>query len=698
MKQSTLTAFLPTKAPNVSKKFTDSWKGKRKSDPVLYSNSFQKNDPRRRSDNVGLSTSSTLIPKNPYIGGIPLIPETLKKPKEECENNQIRLSTRQHQVLFTIMNKNSVFFTGAAGTGKSFIIKVLQDVMEHLGKSDKIAFTAPTGVAACNIRGMTIHSWAGIGLAKDPLHILVGRVHSNRDASKRWKETEILVIDEVSMLSSDILEALSEIGKRIRNNPKPFGGLQVILCGDFFQLPPVGLSNKVKFCFESEIWNELFDHENGMIVLDKVFRQKDNEFVRLLNELRRGEVSSTTNSIILKKIEQQKKSNENNNNIYNNTEMLKHDDNIVPTKLFSTNKDVNQMNLEELLKLPSDDCFKYEVKKIEGSERDYEQLKANCRAPELLELRLGSQVMLLKNKDTASGLVNGARGVVVGFDGRNRGEPYPLVRFSSLSEAIVIERDTWDIRSGDRTLAILSQVPLMLAWAVSMHKAQGMTIPLLQVSFNGIFEYGQAYVALSRATDLQGLSLTGTFRKEAVKAHPQVKQFYNRLGYVAESVQSEESVVTTSVELLAATYTSESQRAEAAGSDGDADEDEWIRPKSAPAKRFVPHAPVVPTPSSVEPLVVMKEVSVPTREVFWVEEDEELLIKKTKVSNASLGQVPTKPPPPLNCQLNDETRRRIEENRQKALRRQEEFRLEREAEVNSLIGTLQSDNWGRYQG
>ena len=171
------------------------------------------------------------------LGGVPLLPSTTVPSHEaEIQDISIELSVSQKYVIDLIMRRKSVFFSGAAGSGKSFLLKVLQDIMSHLGKSNKIAFTAPTGIAACNIRGMTIHSWSGIGLGNDLLEKIVGVVKNNRDARNRWLECEILVIDEISMLSSKLFDMLSKVGSRVRNNEAPFGGIQVILCGDFFQV------------------------------------------------------------------------------------------------------------------------------------------------------------------------------------------------------------------------------------------------------------------------------------------------------------------------------------------------------------------------------------------------------------------------------------------------------------------------------
>ena len=170
----------------------------------------------------------------------------------------VTLSQSQYDVIETIFTGNSVFYTGAAGTGKSFILRILQETFGKLDCKEKIAFTAPTGVAACNIGGMTVHSWAGIGLGTEPLETLCTKIIRNKNTSNRWKSTQILVVDEVSMLSGELFDKLNVIGQRVRDNPNQlFGGIQVVLCGDFFQLPPVGKLNLhiLSFCV---VMNHIF--------------------------------------------------------------------------------------------------------------------------------------------------------------------------------------------------------------------------------------------------------------------------------------------------------------------------------------------------------------------------------------------------------------------------------------------------------
>jgi len=406
------------------------------------------------------------------------------KVADEEELEELNLSDAQKRVLDAVFQRKNVFYTGAAGTGKSFILKIVQQVFAYVKKEKQLSITATTGIAACNVRGMTVHSWSGVGIGSEPLEQVVTRASRNKAVKMRWQETETLVIDEVSMLSAELLEKISAIGKRCRSDSRPFGGLQVIMCGDFLQLPPVGLGSSCHFCFTSPVWQELLG-DGGMMVLDKVFRQKDPRFLRVLNELRRGIVSPTTDALLQTKVREapamRKKLAENGQ---------------VTTKLFAVNSMVDKINENELSKLrfgtttdgiPLSYVFKA---KDEG---DMTLMKSS-RVPESIELRVGAEVMLLKNLSTVDGLVNGSRGRVVRFELNPafeeeryakvvEGYPdnlryFPVVEFctylGSTVEKIehVVTTESWDVTQGQKVLAQRTQVPLMLSWAMSVHKSQ----------------------------------------------------------------------------------------------------------------------------------------------------------------------------------------------------------------------------------
>lgn len=361
-----------------NRSYTNQWKPKNRGVRQSFQPAFEKDNygnsaPRRHSDgdtSYGNTRNTGVIPNwdmgksrisTSSVGQLSsLIPETGKNDTESIligttasnssrapSEDEVSLSEAQKRVLDVIMQRKSVFFSGAAGTGKSFVLKILQDVLDRLKLNSVVAFTAPTGVAACNIKGMTVHAWSGVGLAKESLEKLVAQVSRSREARKRWAEAEILVIDEISMLSAELFDIMSKVGSRVRNDPRPFGGLQVILCGDFFQLPPVGLGRNCRFCFESEVWSQLLCEPDSMIVLDKVFRQKDSGFREMLNKIRRGIVDPPTVQQLNKKVAEYRLAQTRGENNMNEDGETK----IRSTKLFSKNDKVDAFNTHELGKL-----------------------------------------------------------------------------------------------------------------------------------------------------------------------------------------------------------------------------------------------------------------------------------------------------------------------------------------------------------
>jgi len=298
-----------------------------------------------------------------------------------------------------------VFFTGAAGCGKSFILRILKEVLTKLGLGNTIQFCAPTGIAACNIGGLTIHSWAGVGLANKPIETLAAEVSRSRAVVNRWVNTSILVIDEISMLSAEMFDMLSVIGSRVRLNDEPFGGIQLVLCGDFYQLPPIGLGKDKRFCFESATWKKMLG-TNSMIILDKIFRQQEGSFLSILNEIRCGHVSSCARQILSDKVRETT----HRKLVEAATDSINE---VKPTKLFSRNADVDDYNRQQLNALEGEEHVY--LANDTGKEPYLNQLRQGIKAPEELVLKVGAQVMLLKNISTAAGLVNGARGVVKEF-------------------------------------------------------------------------------------------------------------------------------------------------------------------------------------------------------------------------------------------------------------------------------------------
>ena len=377
-------------------------------------------------------------------------------------------------------------------------------------------FTASTGLAAVNISGQTLHSFAGVGLGEGDPRDLLQRVQVQQHARRRWESCKTLVIDEISMIDRGLFDKLEYIARTIRKNPLPFGGIQLILTGDFLQLPPVKNNG---FVFESRSWSDCVP---VTIELQSVFRQNDSSLVAILNSLRRGivdkAVAAAMQSCVNRKFDTS--------------------DGIEATELYSMKKQVSEENDDRLAKL---DTAEVEYTALDKGTATYlEQLTRSCNAAEKLVLKEGAQVMLLKNLTSA--LVNGSRGVVVSFDVQESDDMqpehrrvaptgrWPRVKFTNGSEMTMLP-ERWDVEVNHKSVASRTQVPLMLAWSLTVHKCQGMTLDRVSLHLGSIFEYGQAYVALSRIRSLCSLSIKDKFPQHVIKAHPKAIKFYDELHF-----------------------------------------------------------------------------------------------------------------------------------------------------------------------
>ncbi|XP_005099261.1 ATP-dependent DNA helicase PIF1 [Aplysia californica] len=410
----------------------------------------------------------------------------------------VMLTPEQNQVLEMVKKGRSIFFTGSAGTGKSFLLK---RIIGALPPNHTFA-TASTGVAACHIGGTTLHSFAGIGSGKAPLQQCI-ELASRQRVAQQWRACKHLIIDEVSMVDGELFDKLENVARVIRKSDQPFGGIQLILCGDFLQLPPVTRPGEIRrFCFQSEAWQKCL--ETTMQLTD-VKRQADKSFINILQYVRKGMcpdfVSDTLQATKHHIIEK---------------------DGVVATRLCTHKVDVEEINVSSLKELQG------ESRKFAAtdSEEGYAlHLNTLCPVPASLELKIGAQVMLCKNLDVQRGLVNGARGVVTSYDTKNHG--HPVVKFvCGVTE--IIKPSRWVFRLSGGNTVVRRQVPLKLAWAISIHKSQGMTLDCVEMSLSRVFETGQAYVALSRAKSLEGLRVLD-FSNSCVRADPRVLSFYNRL-------------------------------------------------------------------------------------------------------------------------------------------------------------------------
>lgn len=431
------------------------------------------------------------------------------RPKSDS-NERALLSAEQRAVLDAILAGNNVFFTGSAGVGKSLTLRVVVHELRRKYGHGAVAVTASTGIAATHVGGTTLHSFAGVGLGTGSFDSILKVACRNPKTLERWHTTRVLVVDEVSMVAPDFFELLDRIGQSIRASTKPFGSIQLVLAGDFLQLPPVtkGSKEPVKYVFETETWTKAVQ---VAIELKHVFRQRNEDFVHLLQSVRRGVLTIEHDAMLQSRLNVK----------------LSTDNGILPTRLYTHRADVDTENNKRLEQLDGRELVF--LAKDTGKGAPLETLQKNCMAPATLKLRVGAQVMLLKNLQPPL-LVNGSRGYVTGyerveFEGSVR--EYPRVKFDNGTDMVMVPQE-WPLESNGKTLAKRVQVPLCLAWALTVHKCQGMTLDKVIVDISSAWDPGQAYVALSRCTSLEGLSLLG-YNKDKVRASAAVLNFYSTL-------------------------------------------------------------------------------------------------------------------------------------------------------------------------
>lgn len=526
------------------------------------------------------------------------------------------LNAEQKKGVRKILDGASVFVTGNAGTGKTYMIKyVIQELIERFGE-ESVAVTAPTGIAALNLNGLTIHSFAGIGLGKGSKeHIMKKALTAT--TIERWQKCKTLIIDEVSMLDRGLFELLHDLACAARDNhDDPFGGLQIILVGDFFQLPPVrqkevalveideevkedhdlllrpGEENpllssyptstgaldqaqsfeermkegeqdmnseegnfsmnlpptikrgvttttiveekprkSVEFCFSSPLWSRLgLDSADNWVNLKKIERQSDEDFIHYLNEIRIGRISNKCLQALSSCLIDNKP---------------KPTNGIVPTKLYALNEQVDEENRQRLEELPTEIVSiegenKWKIKPTNKKIGDYLLQAMERVIPLKIDLKIGAQVMLLRNRSrgtysgqirlTGPSLVNGSRGKIIGFTESilHPGKRIPMVEFDNGMVTAIGPVD-YSIRVPHNGELIRTQVPLKLAWAATVHKSQGCTLTSAELMLDKAFDYGQVYVALSRVKNLEGLWLSTPIERRHVKAHPMVLKFYGHI-------------------------------------------------------------------------------------------------------------------------------------------------------------------------
>lgn len=394
------------------------------------------------------------------------------------------------------LGKN-VFLTGPAGSGKTF---VLNRYIQYLrAQKVEVAVTASTGIAATHMNGVTIHAWSGLGIRDTLTEREAEETAESGDLVARYRKTKVLIIDEVSMLDADRLDAVERLCRAMKDPFLPFGGLQVVLCGDFFQLPPVSNGQKaMRFAFESAAWQAM---DLQVCYLEEQHRHEDDRLKGLLNAIRAGEVTEDMQALLQERVQ-----------------ALESDGSLAAqvAKLFTHNVDVDRLNNLELLKIDGP-AYAYTMKH-RGKRALADGLQKNCLAPERLVLKVGAQVMFVKN-NFENGYVNGTLGRIVGFDEKTK---LPIVETFSEREVSVTAAE-WQLSDGVEVVAAIEQLPLRLAWAVTVHKSQGMSLDAAEIDLKKSFEYGMGYVALSRVRKLSGLFIRG-INARALEVHPLVRE------------------------------------------------------------------------------------------------------------------------------------------------------------------------------
>ncbi len=403
---------------------------------------------------------------------------------------------QQNQAFELLKLGKNIFLTGAAGSGKTHL---LNQYIQYLKENNvKLAITASTGIAATHLQGVTIHSWSGIGVKNFITGKDLEKLASSARIKRNYKKAKVLIIDEISMLHAHQLDMVDQIARFILEKEEPFGGMQVILCGDFFQLPPVSANNNGtrNFAFNANAWEQ---GNFNTCYLSEQYRQQNDPLLQVLNDIRSGNAGEHTKIPLRTRYKKEPVSP------------------VKPTKLYSRNINVDTINETELANITGEN--KEFIMQTSGFPDLVNSLKNSCLAPEILKVKIGAEVMFIKN-DPIGRYVNGTRAVVVNFD---KVDGWPIVKTHN-NNIIIAEPEEWKYEDNGIVRATLAQIPLRLAWAITIHKSQGMTLDAAEMDLGDVFEPGMGYVALSRVRTLNGLKLMN-LNEMALKVNPSILQY-----------------------------------------------------------------------------------------------------------------------------------------------------------------------------
>lgn len=414
----------------------------------------------------------------------------------------------QKDALDILKMGRNVFLTGPAGSGKTYVLNEYISYLKRAGV--EVAITASTGIASTHINGMTIHAWSGLGIKNTLTDYDLEGMMEKQYLYKRFEKAKVLVIDEISMLSGNQLTMVEWICRTFKHNDKPFGGLQVILCGDFFQLPPIVKFSQNDlagndFAYDSDVWKVA---KFTTCYLSEQHRQKDGDYLTVLNQIRANKVTAETIALLRSR------------------ENMEPSVDVPATKLYTHNIDVDTINHEHLETLTT--ITKEFTMSSKGKDFLVDGLKRSCLAPERLRLKEGARVMFVKN-NYESGFVNGTLGVITGFN--TFGEPVVRTVGGKLITAVPM---SWSIEEEGKVKAEITQLPLRLAWAITVHKSQGMSLDAMEVDLSKSFVKGMGYVALSRVRSLAGMKLLG-FNTLSLQVDPQVLEFDEELKEISDT-------------------------------------------------------------------------------------------------------------------------------------------------------------------
>ena len=417
---------------------------------------------------------------------------------------------KQETALNILKSGKNVFITGSAGTGKTYLLNKYIKYLKEEGIYPSVV--APTGISASHLKGQTIHSFFSLGIRDKIDDGYIEYLLDKRYLRKKFSEIKVLIIDEVSMVSPEIFSAMDLILQSFKGSIEPFGGVQVVISGDFFQLPPISKEPKEKrFAWQSESWRDL---KLTSCYLEEKFRQEDDKLIRVLDDIRSGNITDVTYSILRSRYKKSLSPN------------------FTPTKLYTHNFDVDRINNAELVKLKGKPkLFVFDSK---GSERNVDKIFKSSLVLKELTLKKGAVVIFIKN-DYEDGYVNGTTGVVERFDKKDN---LPIVKISNGRE-IKVDYQEWSIENDSgEILATVSQIPLRLAWAITIHKSQGMTLSSAQIDLSKTFEVGQGYVALSRIRSLEGLKLMG-INSNALRVDPLILKIDSKIKEASKKAEKE---------------------------------------------------------------------------------------------------------------------------------------------------------------